>query len=538
MIRMMLLIPFIGLLLSCGLFTRADDPATQVAETPVASTEGPAEQADSQIPQVGEPALVPPPTGGPPPSVDLPPSPYVGDSLIEEKIVESSVVVKATMTAFSSEIVVVTDIYSGSDNKYSALLTFSLNVSEYLKGTGPSSIVAVWVDGRSYDTNDEANNAKTIILAERDAQWDDREALIFLYGDADGFGTQLDEQLQRVDHFLLYVGDPYSPDDFYSLHSRTRKAWLPATTTTGSTGDDQEFLLDVPPPTETITLGDLKRRITEVTAEYNGGDGSQAYRDCVVEKYRYIRNQRNFPEEMGRPFTLWNSNQSLVSGQPTGTVLDRREAYGGYPDTRTALWVEGRDSALFDTADGDSTASDTDGDGEYDTIKYDQAVTFARPIPAGEYRFDLKEPWRYYVICKFVISTEWTVTVTAPDGTLHEAFFDPVTVGNAVAADGANGVLKPTTFTDTNGVSATIERIAWEASAGESGTVKLELSPHNGITGHVVDFIALDGSVVLTLNVADATVDAANDTLNWMVASQPWQSGDKLMLRIREAPDR
>ena len=74
--------------------------------------------------------------------------------------------------------------------------------------------------------------------------------------------------------------------------------------------------------------------------------------------------------------------------------------------------------------------------------------------------------------------------------------------------------------------------------AGESGTVKLELSPHNGITGHVVDFIALDGSVVLTLNVADATVDAANDTLNWMVASQPWQSSDKLMLRIREAPDR
>ncbi len=567
MIRTMMLIPLIGLLLSCGLFTRADDPATQVAETPVASTEGPAEQADSQIPQVGEPALVPTPTGGPPPSVDLPPSPYVGDSLIEEKIIESSVVVKATMVPtptggpppsaalppspyvgdslieekiIASSVVVKatmaslsSEVITEADGKCSAILKFNFNVSEYLKGTGPSSIVAVWVDGRSYDTNDEANDAKTIILAERDAQWDDREAIIFLYGDAGGFGTQLDEQLQRVDHFLLYVGDPYSPDDFYSLHSRTHKAWLPATTTTGSTGDDQEFLLDVPPPTETITLGDLKRRITEVTAEYNGGDGSQAYRDCVVEKYRYIRNQRNFPEERGSPYTLWNINQSLVSRQPAGTVLDRREAYGGYPDTKNALWLEGRDSALFDTADGDSTASDSDGDGEYDTIKYDQAVTFARPIPAGEYRFDLKEPWRYYVICKFVISTEWTVTANAPDGVLHELFFDPVAVGSVVAADSANGTLKPATFTGANGATTTIERIAWEASAGESGTVKLELSPHNGITGHVVDFIALDGSVPLSLSVADATVDAASDTLSWTVAPQPWRNGDKLMLRIR-----
>ena len=48
-----------------------------------------------------------------------------------------------------------------------------------------------------------------------------------------------------------------------------------------------------------------------------------------------------------------------------------------------------------------------------------------------------------------------------------------------------------------------------------------------------MDFIALDGSVPLSLKVADATVDSANDTLSWTVASQPWNDGDKLMLRIR-----
>ena len=454
-----------------------------------------------------------------------PPSLYAGDSLIEEKILESSVVVRATMTSLSSEVV------TEADGKHSAVLKFNLDVGEYLKGTGPSSIVAVWVDGRSYDTSDEANAAKAIILAERDGQWDDREAIVFLYGVLSGLGASLDAELQLADHFLLYVGDPFSPDDFYSLHSRANKRWLPAAVPGSSTSDSREFLLDVPPSTETITLGNLKRRITEVTTEFNGGDGSEAYRDCVLEKYKHIRNQRNWPGERGTPYTLWSVYQSLVSGRSAGTVLDQREAYGGYPDIKMPLWLEGRDSALFDTADGASTTVDTDGDGEYDTIKYDEMVRLARPVPAGEYKFDLKETWPAYAVCGFVISNEWTVTVNGPPGTLHEAFFDPVTDGTAVAADDANGVLKPASFTDATGATAAIQRIAWEA-----GAVKLKLTPHTGIADHVVDFITLDGSVPLSLGVADATVDTADHTLSWTVASQPWEDGEQLMLRIREKP--
>ena len=124
--------------------------------------------------------------------------------------------------------------------------------------------------------------------------------------------------------------------------------------------------------------------------------------------------------------------------------------------------------------------------------------------------------------------------MNAPAGTLHEAFFDPVSDGTAVAGDSANGVLKPATFSDANGASATLERVAWEPDVGGSGTVKLKLTPHDGIADHIVDFIALDGSVALSLKVADGTVDVANSTLSWTVGSQPWQSGDKLMMRIRE----
>ena len=288
------------------------------------------------------------------------------------------------MTSLASEIII------EADGKYAVVLSFNLDVSEYLKGTGPSSIVAVWVDGRSYDSRADADAAKAEILVRRDDQWDEREAVIFLYGFLSGFGASLDARLQLSDHFLLYVGDPYSYDDFFSLHSREHKSWLPAVTRMGSTGDAQEFLLDVPPPpgsgetAPTITLGDLGTRIAVVTAEFDGGDGSAAHKACVLEKYRHLRNQRNFPDERERPFTIWNIDQSFVSGQPAGTVIDVREAYGVYPDTKITLRVEGRDADLFDTADGDSTDIDEDGDGEFDTITYDEMVKLARPVAAGD----------------------------------------------------------------------------------------------------------------------------------------------------------
>ena len=131
--------------------------------------------------------------------------------------------------------------------------------------------------------------------------------------------------------------------------------------------------------------------------------------------------------------------------------------------------------------------------------------------------------------CGFVISNEWTVTAVAPEGVVHEALFDPVVDGSAVAADSSNGVLKPASFTDAGGATTTIERIEWD-----TGTVKLKLAPHNALAGRVLEFIELDGRVSLSLVVDDAMVDAANSTLSWAVSSQPWNDGDKLMLRVRE----
>ena len=525
MIRTMILIPMIAAVLACGVLTKDDDPTTVVIELPAMHDEGPAAPiVDPLTTKEGTVEVLGESRAG-----------THGDTLIEEKIFGSNAIMEATMTSLSSEVVV------DADDKYTVVLKFNLDVSEYLKGTGPSSIVAVWVDGWSYDTNDEASNAKAILLAERDDQWDDREAVIFLYGVGSGFGASLDAQLQLADHVLLYVGDPYSSDDFYSLHSREHKRWLPAASGSGLTGDGQEFLLDVPPATgtaPTITLGDLKTRIAEVAAEFRGGDGSEAYETCVTEKYQLERVIRYFRDVEGidaiaedrRP-----QDSSLVSGQPANTQMHQRLNAGFYPDQKAKTWLEGRDSDLFTVSQGEPTAFDFDGDGSFtagsDGIEFTETFATARPLPAGEYEIVRNEVWARYVLCDYVLSHEWTVTVEAPEGTLHEAFFDPVTDGTAVAADGTNGVLKPATFKDADGAAATIERIEWE-----SGTVKFELSSDDALAGHVVDFIELDGTVSLSLNADQATVDAENDTLSWSVASQPWENGDELMVRVRRGP--
>ena len=567
MIRTMILIPMLAALLACGLFTRPADPAAQVVEPHAAPAEGIAERAADPAAQVVEPHAAAPAEGTAERAADpsaqvvephaapaegtadpLPtteeaertvevtgdlPLQIHGDTLIEEKIFGGDAIVKATMTSFSSEVV-------DADGKYFVVLRFNLDASEYLKGSGPSSIVAVWVDGPlPYETREIAERRQAETLAQRDDQWDDREAIVFLYDGArsTGLGTSLEDQFQLSDHFLLALGHRYYADDRYSLHSTEHKVWLPAVTSTGTTGDAQEFLLDVPPATgtaPTITLGDLKIRIAEVAAEFDGGDGSEAYETCVEEKYEIERVVRYFREEKDTDaYDKSPQDSGLPSGQPANTELHQRQNAGIYPDQKAKTWLEGRDAALFTVAQGEPTAVDVNEDGSFtaesDAIEFTETFATARPLPAGEYEIIRKEVWARYLLCNYVLDNEWTITVTAPEGTLHEAFFDPVTDGTAVAADSANGVLKPASFTDTDGASASIERIAWEPS----GTVKLKVSPHTGLAGHVVDFIELDGTVSLSLKVDDAMVDAANDTLSWSVASQPWDDGDELMVRVR-----
>ena len=497
-------------LLACSLVTRPDEPAEQSVTLPV-----------------------PPPSTGSPSTAARAAQPYFGEQSIEERIANADTIVKARLATTTSEVIdVAVEGWSGS---YAVVVKFHMKVSEYLNGSGANNITvtAVWWNS-TLKTRREAEDTLPDVLARRDTSWDSREAIIFLNNsDPGGYFSNLTQG--ENDHFLVYWADL---DDGFSLHSRYRKVWLPSAGTSGIE-DDQEFLLAAPEPgkdTPTIAIRELKSRISAINAEVNAGDGSEAYRNCVSYKYRNERSEQHVQGEGRKLRARAALTHRLVSGSSAGTVIFESDVLGIYPDSKMRTSFEGGDAYLFETVDGPTTPDDSNRDGVLtdgiDDIRYTQSLRAVRPIPAGKYRFTVKDLEPQLIPCNAFLIFEWTVVANAPEGVLHELFFDPVTVGSAVAADGANGVLKPATFTGAHGATTTIERIAWE-----TGTVSIELSPHTGISGHAVDFIELDGSVSLSLNVADAAVDIASNTLSWPVVSQPWRSGDKLMVRIREAPD-
>ena len=474
------------------------------------------------------------------------PGPYDGETSLEERIASYPTVVRATLDRVTSEVVAAGGYGTGS---YVIVVKFHLTVLEYLNGTGATSITAVWGSFNLHDTRGSAEAARPSVVAQRDTSFDDRQAVFFLTSDF----WELFATLKAENTYYLSDAEDFVNDDFMSLSSRHNRLWLPTADGTTGTGDSQEFLLALPEPSPpqatpnapTITLGALRAKIASVIAELNGGDGSEAYKECIRRRYKADRQTLHAKSE-GRERSLRAgagvTTHRVASGGPAGTVIYDIDLLGHYPDEKFfTTWLEGGDAALFAMVDGPTTPKEKNYDGVLtageDWISYTQSLKSLRPLPGGEYTFNIRDRTLRPTLslCIDASTHEWTVTANAPEGVLHEAFFDPVTVGTTVSADDTNGQLEPASFTGANGSSATLETISWEAGAGDSGTVKIEVTPDYALAGHFLDFIELDGSVSLSLDVADATDDAPNNTLSWSVATQPWEDGDLLMVRIREA---
>ena len=468
---------------------------------------------------------------------------------LETEILRSEVIVLARLTAPHAS--VATD----ASLKHRPTVRFNFTIREVLKGTySATAIDGIWISNRPYDTPADATARSRELIAERDSQWDNHDAILLL---RKGTGHNvMSPEFNRADsHYLLGLEVDTIRDDQHSLHSRHHRTWLPSANT--GSGDDREFLLTPPtddsavlehPNGHTVTLRKMKQLVSSITAEYNGGDGSDAYKTCIRRKYEAIETSLNtmILHRVATPY--WNTVQTIESGQPAGTTLAEREyALTGtsdyeagtvIPDAyRPDISLVGRDGDLFEMEP--STVRVLYSGTKYEEFEYDEVLQLARPLPVATYVFQMETRYESFKICSYVFTNEFTVNVSAPPKTLHELFFDPVTAGNTVAADSTNGVLKPASFTDANSASATIESISYEppsAGSDQAGTVKLEVAPHTGLANHVLDIIELDSTVSLSLKVADATVDAANNTLTWSVSSQPWHDGDLLMVRIREGP--
>ncbi len=367
------------------------------------------------------------------------------------------------------------------------------------------------------------------------SQWEGRDAILF-FVDVENTFEHTDYEGRSANVGYAFVGYGYFLEaqaayhvngyDFFSIASDKNKVWLPATDTTSGAGT---FYLEDPDDTDdaavaagvraanaetpTVSLSSLK---TTITTETNKIDTTiPGYRECLVVK--------KWDERRDRPAGFQRDNTVDVdSGLPADTTV-----YGvsfGRTETYFHYHLYGTDVDLFE-----ATGSDTDTNPQNG---YERATKTIRPLPQGEYAIEEALQLQEMVPCGYIENarTCWTINVTSPEGTLHELFFDPVTLGITVFADITNGVLKPTSFTDANSESANLRSISYE-----SATVKVEVTPDDALDDHIVDIIELDGTVSLSLDVADATVDSVNDTLSWSVSSQPWHDGDKLMVRIREA---
>ena len=499
---------------------------------------------------------------------------YTGNATLEERIAGADVIALMRMVTVTTGVEEIEpEAHMGvttAERDFVGVLRFTFDVREYYKlgsGTAQTSRITALVGSvREFCTRAEAQAEADRMLAYRDTQWDNRDAIVFLVSASDEFPATKSDDLFFMSLLDLYHGI----GDAYSIASDRSKLWLPEAnqSSDAQASAERRFLTDVPQTNQaggqtssstaqsaadstSITLSDLKAKIERVKQEMSAGTG-YAYQICVAKTYQRER-YKAFQESQGRSYEAdLTFEREIGSGLSTGAViLDDTLQYSFSADWAAKMWFEGEHADIL--AIGDSTGTSTrtltmqNSFNAYGAkfliteTRNIRPLETTRPVPKGVYNF----VWNYirveFVPCDqdYVLEYPITLTVTAPTGTLHEAFFDPVTDGSSIAADSTNGVLKPTAFTDGNSASATLQRIAWEApstGSGQAGAVKLKLTPHTGLANHVVDFIGLDGKVILSLDADDATVDAANNTLSWPVTYQPWKDGDKLMLRIHNGP--
>ena len=461
--------------------------------------------------------------------------PYTGGSSMEETIANAEAVARVRFRSARQTIEEIRFDFRNSDRYityYANSIEITFEVLEYLSGSGGDEIKAVLFDHDGLrETRAEVEALNENLLSLRTTQWDEREAIVFLHSGDGVVSTNNDPDRYWMTSFRS------NGEDGYTVASRWEKAWLPDAAAQGATGrasgGEQRFLINLPSGSqgasgrsstqgESMTISELKALVTRIGNELAAG-GTEAYAECVRDKYRtaryhqYLKNHRE---------TVWGVEynrqhvKAITSGASSGT-----EVYVG----SAADHIDADD--IPDSLDIDDVILHTGQDADlFDKVWPANAVT-ARPLPQGTYRFYWADQPKNYALCDAISEirkkrNEVIVTVAPPSGTLHEAFFDPVTIGTGVGADSSNGVIKPAGFT-VDGTSTSITGLKYDDS-----NVVLSLSPHVSLSGQRVEFIELDGSVGLSLDMSTATEVSSAGTFTWTVSEGPWGDGDELMLRI------
>ena len=319
----------------------------------------------------------------------------------------------------------------------------------------------------------------------------------------------------------------------YTLGTRN-PVWLPfesSGTTAGgrSPGTSNVVVETGAGSTETIAETILQDRVNWIEGPTSSLRSTE-YNFCIVSALGFYRAERDHEAYFGQPREIPVFEANLSSGMTKGTVILAK-----YGVRERVSWAEYMDYSILGP------------DGHLFVLPTLTTMTSRRTGTTSTTRsLGLSLRGATHIITKRTptginpaISNRPTaiwfsnVTVEAPEGTVHEAFFDPATttagVGYLATTSTTTGVLEPAGFS-VRGRAIAITGLTWQ-----NGRVVLTLDRFGSwLDGF--SFIEPNGTVGLRLAEVDATKDWTARTLTWEVSEQPWESGDELMLRMEPIP--
>ena len=153
---------------------------------------------------------------------------YAGPTSLEERIAGADVIARVQLRSVSSG-AALQDIGHDGTLEYVGALEHRFEALGYLKGSGSSELVIMVYGLTGHETEESAAEDGDTLLAGRDARWDGREAIVFLFYDP-----------RLNDRYLLGTVDARDPvgaaEDHFTIASRHSKRWLPAASTGEATG--------------------------------------------------------------------------------------------------------------------------------------------------------------------------------------------------------------------------------------------------------------------------------------------------------------
>ncbi len=453
------------------------------------------------------------------------PNPY-GPLSLDERIFFADAI--AIVRPISTEPGVLTLQDTGGQTFYSPVVQSRFEVIEYLKGEGDFEIIVDEKDLRiAVSSEEQAFRTAESDAAEQVSTLESGEAIVFL-------------QRMQYPGQVLDTSRKASGAEWRQHNSPTGlfSAAVDVVGTSGTFSIASAVGAGAGAGSvrgETFSINNLRESIEAMESLLREGEGIEGWKECIRKKLLYGNYRRTYRATHGEDPPDTAELGPFLSGQAAGFTTHSANRVGvGYDKE----WLTGEDSKLFEILllEGGLAITPDYWETRDQVTGYEIEIRAMRPLPVGLYEIYRHGQSPEEIPCEFVQPySTWIFTFESAAGTLHEAFFDPVDIGDAMGADGKSGVLQPEWFESEEGETV-IERIAWR-----EGQVEMELSPATGLDDNRLDFIALDGSVTLRLAFDYAVALSDDDdvaTFAWGVCEQPWADGDLLMLRIAEGiPD-